>query len=272
MNRPPKSVGGLNRRELLRSGGLVLSMGALVAACGSNRGGSTAAGRLGVAEPPATVPEGSVDDLALLRTAQSLEYTALAVYDAAGGLGVLDAAESALAARFVDDHTRHALTLGDLIVAAGGEEFQCANPFAMDRLVNPLLAALDGTDDLHRDVLSIAHGFEAVAGASYQSLVAKLQEPALRKAIMQIGTEEQRHAAVLARAINPATPFSPVLTGGNEEPDADGFPIPHAIPSVFGRVNAIELTVGAPNDEGARFSTQLQTPAENTIVYSFQSC
>lgn len=267
----------LNRRELLRTGGLVLSLGAVVAACGNDRVGPTSPGRLGVAPPPNTLPdvEDTPSDLTLLRTAQSLEYTALAVYEAAGGTGVLTEGEAVLAARFVEDHTRHAAAIGGLITAAGGQEYTCPNEFLMDRIVSPTLEALGangGSDDLHRDVLNIAHAFESWAGASYQALVTALSTGELRKAAMQIGSEELRHATVLARAINPDAAFAPTFTGGTLEPDADGFPIPYGIPSVFGRVEGIDLIVGARNADGQRFSVQLQTPAENTFVYEYMSC
>jgi rubrerythrin len=208
----------------------------------------------------------------LLRTAQSLEYTALEVYAAAAATGALSPDELTLAERFIADHTRHAGAIGELIAAAGGDEFACANPYVMQRAVEPALAALDGTDDLHRDLLNIAHAFEAWAGASYQALVVAFGEPDLRKAAMQIGSEEVRHAAVLARAINPDVTFGPSFRGEPNDPDAAGFPIPYVIPSVFGRVEGINLVVGARNEEGTRFSVQLQTPAENTFVYDYLSC
>ncbi|MDJ0767876.1 MAG: ferritin-like domain-containing protein [Ilumatobacter sp.] len=262
----------LDRRQLLRSGGLALSMGAVVAACGADRGGSDAPGRLGLAEPAATLPPAEVNDTVLLRTAQSLEYTALAVYDAAAGTGVLTNAETALAGRFVDDHTGHAARLGTLITELGGEEFTCANPFIMERAVGPIVGALDGSDDVHRDVLNIAHAFESLAGASYQALVASLSGLDLRREAMRIGGDEHRHAAALAAAINADELVSPEIYGEPVGPDSDGFPVPYAIPSTFGRLTGIELVVGARDDEGTRFSTQLQTPAENSFVYEYQSC
>ncbi len=118
MNRFPNP--SLDRRQLLRNGGLALSMSAIVAACGSNRGGSTDPGRLGVAEAAPEAEQGEINDIVLLRTAQSLEYTALAVYDAAAATGVLSSAEAALTGRFVEDHTGHAAALGTLITAGGG--------------------------------------------------------------------------------------------------------------------------------------------------------
>ncbi len=262
----------LDRRALLRSGGLALSMGAIVAACGSGRSGSQDPGRLGVAPPPATLPEAEVNDAVLLRTAQSLEYTALAVYAAASDLDVLSAAEGTLVGRFVSDHERHAADIGVLVGQAGGEEFACANPFLMERAVGPILGALADSDDLHRDVLNIAHSFEALAGATYQALVAALDDASMRSTAMLIGGEEQRHAAALAAAINPDALISPVLLGEPVENDDEGFPVPYAIPSTFGQLTGIELVVGARSDEGARFSTQLQTPADNTFVYDYLSC
>ncbi len=63
-------VPSFTRRALLRAGG-VASFGALVAACG-DRGGDEAPGRVGQAPVVTDRPTGEVDDLLLLRTAQSL--------------------------------------------------------------------------------------------------------------------------------------------------------------------------------------------------------
>lgn len=270
MNRVPNPT--LGRRALIRNGALTVSLGAIAAACGSNRGGSDAPGRLGVADAAPELFEEEVDDITLMRTAQSLEYTAIGVYAAAGETGALSSDESALAQRFVDDHQRHADDIGAIVVRMGGEPFTCANPFLTDRAVLPILGALDGSDDLHRDVLNIAYSFESLAGASYQALTSMLADKANRAAAMLIGSEEQRHAAALAAALNPDAYFAPSLTGGQDEADENGIPLRYSIPSVFGRVAGIELVVGAVNDEGSRFSTQLQTPAANSLVYSDQSC
>lgn len=265
----------VDRRSLLRNSGVVLSFGAIIAACGENRSGSDDPGRLGVAAPTPTLPDAELNDGVLLRTAQSLEYTAIAVYDAAAGLNVLSRSELALVERFVSDHQRHAADLGALITQTGAEEFTCPNPFIMDRAVTPVLGELDGSDDVHRDVLNIAYAFEALAGASYQALVGVLDDKALRSTSMLIGSEEHRHAAILAAAINPDVLINPVLLGGASaaaDTDDEGFPIPYAIPATFGQLTGIELVVGERNDEGARFATQLQTPADNTFVYDYLSC
>jgi rubrerythrin len=263
----------LDRRSLLRNGGIVLSVGAIVAACGDNRSGSADPGRLGVAAPAPTLPDAEVNDGVLLRTAQSLEYTAIAVYDAAVELDVLSADEVALVERFVSDHQRHAADIGALVAQAGAEEFTCPNPFLMDRAVAPILAALDGSDDPHRDVLNVAHAFETLAGAAYQALVGDLADKSLRTTAMLIGSEEHRHAAALAAVINPDVLINPVLLAGEAvDTDDDGFPVPYAIPATFGQLTGIEVIVGKPSEEGTRFTTQLQTPADNTYVYDYLSC
>ena len=270
MNRFPNP--SLDRRSLLRNGTLALSFGAVVAACGDDRSGNTDPGRLGVADEAEELEQGEINDVVLLRTAQSLEYTALAVYEAAAATGALSADEMVLVDRFVADHTGHAAAVGSLITANGGVEFTCPNPFYMDRAVTPILGALDGSDDLHRDLLNIAHAFESLAGATYQAVVGSLGDLSLRSEMMRIGGEENRHAAALAAVINPDEIFSPAMFGEPLSNDADGFPIPYAIPSTFGQLTGIELVVGAPDDEGSRFSIILQTPAQNTFVYEDQSC
>ncbi len=262
----------LDRRTLLRNGGLVLSLGAIAAACGDNRGGSTDPGRLGVADEAPEVEQGAIDDTVLLRTAQSLEHTLLAVYAAIEQAGGLGSSGTALAARFVQDHTAHAATIGALVTASGGDEFACANPFIMDRVVGPIFAAVEGSDDVERDLLNISHGFEDLAAATFQAITAALTDLSLRSEMMRIGGEENRHSTVLAKVINPGAVFSPAMSGEPLSNDADGFPQPYAIPATFGQLTGINLVVGAVDDEGARFGIQLQTPAENTYVYTTQSC
>jgi hypothetical protein len=268
---PSWSSEGISRRRLLRTGGVV-SLGAVVAACGSNRGGSDAPGRLGVAPPPATLPEAEVDDLALLRTAQSLEHTALMLHQTIIDTGALTADEMPLVERLMADHTAHADLFAGLVTGAGGQSFDCANPFLVDRVVNPIVEQFGSSDDVHRDVLLAAQATESWLGASHQSLVGQLEVGELRRGVAQVGCEEHRHATVLARLINPDDTFSPVFFGDPLERNGEGFWIPYAIPSQFGRVSGIDLVVGAPNDEGGRFSIQLQTPAPNSIVYDYQSC
>jgi hypothetical protein len=263
-----------DRRQLLRSGGLTLSLGAIIAACGEDRAGGTDPGRVGEAPSVTPLGEVEVDDVVLLRTAQSLEYTAIDAYAEARALDVLSAEQDALVQRFVDDHTAHSVVLGGFVTAAGGEEFACANPWMQRRVIDPIFDAIDGSDDKQRDVLNFAQALESLLGASYQSFVGSLTEPDLRMQMMQIGADENRHAATLAIAINgaPDAYVNPVLLGEPPPAEEPEFQIAWAIPSTFGTVSAIPLVVGAPNADGQRLEIDLQTPAANTYVYNELSC
>jgi hypothetical protein len=261
----------LDRRQLLRRGAFGLSMGAIIAACGTNRGGSTDPGRLGVVEPVVPLFDAEVNDIVRARTAQSIEYALLALYE---GLGTasLDGRETALFERMVSDHSAHAAQLGQLIGDLGGEQFECANPFIMDRSVTPILDAVANSDEIRRDVLNTSHAFESLSGSAYQSAVAQVESLPLRRELMLIGAEELRHSSAVAYTINPADILSPALQGGPVTPDANGFPIAYAVPSTFGLLTGIDLRVGVPNQDGVRTAIQLQTPAENTFAYEHLSC
>jgi Ferritin-like domain len=263
----------IGRRQLLREGGVVLSLGAVIAACGDDRGGSDDPGRVGNAPPPSSLPEGVVDDVVLLRTAQSLEYVVLEMLAEALDSGTLDADTTAVLERFVEDHTRHADHVGALIAEAGGEAYECPNRFITDRTISPIREALEDTDDLARDLLYVAHALETLAAQTYQDLVGRLTSPELRKEMMVNGAEENRHSAVLALSITgvPEGYVNPTITGG-EAPGESEFPIPYAIPASFGQLGGIDLVIGAPNEEGVRTRITLQTPAENAFVYGEMSC
>lgn len=267
----------LSRRGLLRIGGLTITLGALASACG-DRGGDDSPGLIGDLPAAPTLPEVAVTDVALLRTASSLEYTALAVYAAAASLGVLDGYE-AVVARFVEDHTAHAGRFDQLTTEAGGTPWTCENPWLADRVTGPILdrivgnkaADIPASDDPARDVLNTAHALETLAGAAYQSLVPLLSVPELRRAAMLVGAQEVRHAATLAMAVTgtPAGYVSPTLSGGDVAADDDGFLPYYAIPAAFGSLAPINLTVGAADENGTRWKINLETPAANSIMFEY---
>jgi rubrerythrin len=274
MNNSIPSAPRYDRRSVLRAGGLTLSLGAILAACGDGRGGLEEPGRVGNATPGTGLPDAPVDDLTYLRTAQSLEHTAIDVYETAMGLGVLSSATTTVVRRFVADHRGHSAALGQLITGLGGETYTCANPWIMERAIAPVIERIQSSDDVVRDLLATAHALESLAGATYQLFTGMLSDPQLRKAAMTIGADEQRHSATLAMAITgtPEGYISPALFGEDVETTDAGFPIPYAIPSTFGRLGAQELVVGARDADGVRLSLGLQTPAENSYVYDYMSC
>ena len=229
----PQPTPTIGRRALLRNGALTLSVGAIVAACG-DRGGSDDPGRLGVAPPAPELTDEEVSDVVLLRTAQSLEYTAIEVYDALRGHDALDGDELALVEGCAAAHQRDADALGAAVTELGGEPFECTNPFLHGRAVTPVLDALEGSDDLRSDVLNVAYAFEQLLGASHQALVGSLADAALRPTAMTIGSGSLRRAAALAAALNPDSLFSPTLSGEQEETDDRGLALRYAVPSAFG--------------------------------------
>lgn len=262
---------GMNRRQLLRNGGLALSLGAVIAACGDDRGGSDNPGRLGVADTAPELPSGAVDDALVLRTAQSIELAVVEVYSIiAPSLG---SEAATLAERLVADHEARAAQLGQLATAAGGEPYDCINPFVADRSIAPMAEALDGSDDPERDAHNVAHAFETWLARSYQAMVPMITENiVLRGNIMEIGNEANRHAAAIALVINPDEPVNPVLYGREDDAANLEFAVPYAVTGTFGQLGPFVLVLGAVDDEGARTSISLQTPAENTFVYPEMTC
>lgn len=270
----------LSRRGLLRTGTVTVSLGALVAACGSDSG---APGRVGNAPTVTPMPDADVDDAVLLRTATSLEYSAIDLYARLGEVATVDGAGAELMDRIVEDHTRHAEALAELTTAAGGEAYECANSWVADRVIEPLLEriagdeaeALEPSDDPVRDALGLAYAFESMLGATYQQMVAQLTTPDLRSEAVAFGAEQVRHAAAIAilRDGAPEAYVSPTLSGGTIDLAATDGAIPlFAVPGRFASLAPVELSLGRPNEAGTRFTTSLQTPAENTFVYADQTC
>ncbi len=129
-----------SRRDAIKIGGLTVSLGALIAACGTDRDGDDAPGRVGNAPVATDLPDYPVDDAVLLRTASSLEYTAIAVYEAALQIdGAIPSDLVPVVERLIDDHQTVADQMVELTESAGGTGWTCANPWLMERLVAPTI-------------------------------------------------------------------------------------------------------------------------------------
>ena len=276
---PGLAGAAMSRRGLLRVGGFTVSLGALVAACGDSE--EVTPGRVGYAPTPTDLPPIVTNDAVFLRTATSLEYSALDVYATIKDYGVLDERADAMIERFVEDHTRQAAGMVELTTSVGGEPYECANVWYGDRVIPPLFERVDGneeedippSDDVPRDLLQIAYAFESMLGAMYQQFIERMTTPELRQELITYGAEEVRHAAAIAilRDGAPTAYVSP-LVFGEEIEGADGVLPLYAVTGHFGSVGPVEMTLGPLNDAGARFSTSLQTPAENSYVYEGESC
>jgi hypothetical protein len=257
------------RRDALKLGGLTISAAAFVAACGTDRTGDDAPGRVGYAPPITDPPDYSVDDAVLLRTASSLELTAIAVYEAVLGTGALDDDVTALVERLIENHQEIADEMGRLTESVGGVAWECTNDWYMDRTVTPILEAVAGSDNPLRDIVNTAVALENVAAATHQTLTIDLEDADAAAATMAAATLESRHSAAIAAAARGAEGYvSPAITGADTPTDPDGVPYKYAITDRFGSTGQIELVVGAPNEVGVRQTFILQTPSLNSWIYN----
>jgi len=132
----------LSRRRFFLAGGATISFGALLAACGA--GESTGIARLGDSVPDNALADVEVTDVVLLRTATSLEYNAIYVYEAVASAGILSGDAATLAARFLSDHRAHAEATSSLTEKLGGTAFAEPNPRLQTIYVEPALKLIVG--------------------------------------------------------------------------------------------------------------------------------
>lgn len=257
------------RRDALKLGGLTVSVAALAAACGSDRAGDESAGRVGYAPPVTDPADYLIDDSVMLRTASSLELTAVAVYEAIRKTGALDGDLAILVDRLLEDHQAIADEMGQLTKAVGGVAWECTNPWYMDRLVAPLLDAVTDSDNPERDIINTAVALENIAAATHQTLTNELTDAKASAATMAAATLESRQsAALVVAARGPEGYVSPAIGGGEAPNDPDGVPYMYAIADRFGSTGQVELVVGKPNENGARQTFVLQTPSLNSWIYN----
>ena len=270
MNHDPIDVrrAALSRRRFLIAGGASVSLGALLAACGGG-GSSTGIPRIGLTPDPTELPDAPVTDVALLRTASALEYNAIFAYETAAGLGVLTGDAKSLAGRFLDDHKRHADTIVAATEAAGGNPWTEPNPRLQSIYVEPALALIAESDDQLGDVLALAYALETLAGATYQSFVPLFDDKALRAAAMGNGEEEGRHAATLGLVLNPSRLVTSTgLSIADEFAETETATF-YAVPSAFGTLSPVPVTLGPADENGARTTVNLETPSLNSLVYEY---
>jgi hypothetical protein len=279
-NETPDQPMRVGRRQLLITGGATLSLGAARAAGGQQ--GAEEPGRVGYAPVPTALPTETIDDAVYLRTAQSIEMTILDVYATLTDSGAVTGAAATLLARLVDDHTATADEVGKLVTQAGGEPYSCVNGWYMERVIPQIFRNIDGdeaagiepSDDPARDALAVMDAMESMAASMYQGLVEKLSEPELRAESMILGARSARHSAAVAIASTgaPDAYVSPAVRGEEVLPDEAGLISLYAIPGQFGTLNPYSLVVGAASSAGTRFTFPLETPADNSYVYTGQTC
>ncbi len=264
----------LTRRELLKVSGLTIAGITFLASCGAQSGvaGTANIASAGTVPPTTALGEVIISDTVLLRTAASLEYNAIDTYTKVLDSGLLTGEYASLndaIKRFREDHVGHAAAINALVVGTGGKAHECANTRVNNLYVDPALKLItaDGNADAARDVVTLAHALENLATQTYQGIVALLTEPQLRGNAMRVGQDEARHAVVLAQVLNPG-----YLAIGPTTDEATGKAKVASVPSAFGGLASIQISLGAPNSEGAKTSLSLETPSLNGLVYDEISC
>ena len=178
-------LNGLNRRRFMQIGGVSVLSAAILAACGSDNNATGATNT--------TAPKGSASDIAITRTASSLEHVAIDVYDQAIKSGLVTTAAVVDAAKlFQAQHRDHAALFEGATKELGGDAFTTANPAVMGSLAGRIAALRSETD-----VVTLARDLENVAAATYQSSVGAFDNLSLNVQMMSVGGVEARHATLL---------------------------------------------------------------------------
>jgi rubrerythrin len=264
----------LSRRQLLRMSGISIAGSLALAACSKQADieQSSNIASAGTVPPTSALPPAEVNDVVLLRTAASIEYNAIDTYELALSAGLLTGDYAQLAdavKRFRDDHQRHAEAVNKLTVSLGGKPFTCANDRINSTYIEPAIALItaDGNPDAALDTVALAHALENLAAQTYQGVVGLLSSPALRADAMRIGQDESRHAVVLAQVLNPGyASVGPTVNATTGRPNIA------TVPSAFGALGSVSLTIGAPSPEGVKTNLILETPSLNSLVYEYVSC
>jgi rubrerythrin len=255
------SLSRVDRRTLLRTTGLTIGAGAVLAACSGSD--STGLARVGTVPERTTLEEAQVTDTVLLRTAMSLEYSAINTYKAAADAGFLSGNNAAIDAvgLFVAEHQAHAQALAGLITAAGGTPYNQSNERIDSVYVEPALALITESDDPQLDTLLFAHALETLATSTYHHYVSLLNNAPLRAEAIRIGADEAQHAAAIVHLLKPG------LTNVAPSLDENGNPQPASVPSAFSSLSSVSVALGPTNEAGQKTTIIMDTPSLNSLAY-----
>lgn len=246
----------ITRRSLLRGGGLAAVAGVVLAACADS--GESGIARLGPGAAPEALPDVEVTDVVLLRTAMSVEKM---VQDALTSPTLATGANASLMNAFGGAHETARVALRGLVTARKGEPVDEANAKLTANWGARALDLVAKSDRAQEDGLALAHALETLVASTYQNFVAQTSEVALRAEMMVLAAGASRRAATIAQQIAPGTKgFAPVV-------DEQGNVSVAALPSAFGTLSSIQVTLGAPNESGIRETVTMETPSLNSFVY-----
>jgi hypothetical protein len=195
------------RRSFFKLGGATIIGAAVLAACGDTDDDSGS----GDGTTSSTMGDGGGEmDLALARTAASLEKLAVDTYQTGIDSGLVTTMAIADAATlFQSHHQDHLDALNAVIGDSGGEEVDEPNEAVFKALIEPAVGAAKA----EADIVKIAFDLENAAAQTYVFAGGELSTPTLRSTIMTIGGIEARHAAILQIAAQGAAPAD-VFPGG----------------------------------------------------------
>jgi hypothetical protein len=301
MNHLTSTPHQIDRRALLRIGGVTLTGAAVVAACGGVEGGQI--GRVGTGDTKPTLPEAAVDNGVLLRTSASFETSIANAYQRILDSGVLAGGstsypdlgdQSSLIAALQQHHTASAAKFNELAVAAGAEAIECGNRRLDSAYIDPAFTrvqegaaatdaapAIEPSDDACRDLINMVLALENLSAETCQAMVPLVTEGAQRVELMTVGARSARQAALVALVIHPGAyvPGSPVVleaptttAPAGDEPPQTEIPLPVAISSQFGSLAPVTWIGGKGDENGVRMKANFETPSLNSLSYASETC
>jgi hypothetical protein len=259
----------LARRDALRLGGMGVSLAAFIAACGEDRTGDESPGRVGYAPPQTDLPTYPVDDAVLLRTAASLERTIVAVYEEILGSDTLSDDLAALLETLIPLHEEIIAGVDELTTSVGGTPWECTNPWYVDRLIDPALAAISVSDEPERDQGNLAIALEDTTAATMQMFSGMVESIEARVGLATGAADTAQHAATAALVVGgPEAALNPDLTGGADAEETPDVPTMYAMDTTFGSVAQFEVRLGPADENGVRAAFNFATPADNSYIYN----
>jgi len=205
----------------------------------------------------------------LLRTASSLEHTAINAYRQMLALGALDDSVESLITEFVDNHQAVADELAGLTTDVGGEAWNCVNPWYMERTIAPLMAAVVSSDNQTIDMFNIAVALENLAASTHQAFSIRLDDAPARVATLSAAKLESRQSSALVINVRGVEGYvSPAINNEEVPRDAVGLPQQFALTHRFGSIGQVDIIAGPPDENGVRETFTIQIPAENSYIYN----
>jgi hypothetical protein len=168
-------------------------LGAAIAACTKDKPKGPP-GQPTTTEPTTTSSGASPSDIALLKTAASLEALAVGVYQRVAGAAIVkDPTVLDATTVFMAHHTTHQMTLNELLRVAEVSAVTAPNGEMDGKVFQPALAAAKTQDD----VIQLLFTLEEVIAQTYVYGTDVLTRPEHRVAFMTIASTQARHRTVL---------------------------------------------------------------------------